>query len=299
MVKRLLLSAFFILSFMGVSYAQNYIDMCFNYLNAGDYQKAIEAGKLAIKYYPYEAFAYSCLGKAYGEIGYIDLAIESLKKAEMYAKDGESLMYIYNLLGLNYSKKGDLDNALLYYSRSLDLAKKLGDRGHEAVMLNNIGEIFHRKGEFNKALKYYQESLSLMTDKKYKATIYSNIATVYNEKGNYKQAIRYYKYSIEISERYGDYHGSGKTMLMLGSTYRKIKDYENSKYYLYEGLKRMQKVGDKYGEAYGYASFGLYCVDIGDKKLAKQFFEKAYQIFKSIGAEDDANDVLSLILEFE
>ncbi|MGC9110229.1 MAG: hypothetical protein ACP5HI_08455, partial [Caldimicrobium sp.] len=59
-------------------------------------------------------------------------------------------------------------------------------------------------------------------------------------------------------KRYGDYHGSGKTMLNLGNTYREAKDFKNALFYLNEGLKRVQKVGDKFWEGLGYEYLGLY-----------------------------------------
>ncbi len=88
-------------------------------------------------------------------------------------------------------------------------------------------------------------------------------------------------------------------MLNLGDTYSKIKDYEKAKYYLREGLKRVQKVGDKYWEASGYEYFGNYYRNIGDKKSAKEYYNTAYQIYKSIGAEGDASRILSLIAELD
>ncbi len=175
-MKRLFLSFILLIVLISISYAQTEIDNCFNYLNAGDYQRAIESGKKAVKLYPKNTDAYFCLGAAYSVTGQIDLAIENLKKAEIYAKSDKDLMYIYNELGLNYHKKGDLDNALLYFSRSLDLAKKLRDRKCEATMLNNIAGIFRNKGELDKALMYYEESLRLKTDEIDKAPTYNNIA---------------------------------------------------------------------------------------------------------------------------
>lgn len=84
---------------------------------------------------------------------------------------------------------------MLFYitSRSLDLAKKLGDREGEAVLLNNIAGIFRNKGELDKALKYYEESLRLQTDEREKAPTYNNIAFIYSDKGNHEKAIEYLK----------------------------------------------------------------------------------------------------------
>ena len=68
-----------------ISYAQkvqkqNEIDKCFNYSKAGDYQRAIEAGKKAVKLYPKDVDAHYCLGKSYYLMGQFNPALEQMKK---------------------------------------------------------------------------------------------------------------------------------------------------------------------------------------------------------------------------
>jgi predicted negative regulator of RcsB-dependent stress response len=72
-----------------------------------------------------------------------------------------------------------------------------------------------------------------------------------------------------------------------------MKDYENAEKYLSEGLEGIKKVGDKYWEAVGYQFFGRLYRDKGDKKSAREYYTRAYNLYKSIGAEGDAQDVLN------
>ena len=71
------------------------------------------------------------------------------------------------------------------------------------------------------------------------------------------------------------------------------------KKYLSEGLEGVKKVGDKYSEATGYVYLGLLYRDKGDEKTAKDYFTRAYDLFKSIGTEGKAEKVLSYIRELE
>ncbi|MFN3787296.1 MAG: tetratricopeptide repeat protein [Sulfurihydrogenibium azorense] len=82
-------------------------------------------------------------------------------------------------------------------------------------------------------------------------------------------------------------------MLNLGATYIMMKDYNNATYYLKEGLTRIQKVGDKYWEAYAYGYLGWLYEDLGKIDLARDYFKKAYNLFSSIGAKADAEVVYS------
>ncbi len=281
------------------AFAQIYVERCANYYNAGDYKRAIEEGKKAVKLYPKNFYAHFCLGMSYLKVGELDLALSNMKNAEKLAISKEDLPAVYNLLGLIYSNKGDLDNALFYYSKHLSLSRELGDKRGEASALNNIAGVYRSKGDLDKALDYLEQSLRLKTDEKDKVTTLNNIATIYTDKGNFTKAVEYFKKSIEISERVGDYHGGGQTMLNLGDTYRQMKDFENAWYYLNEGLKRVTKVGDKYWETYAYLYFGHYYRDTGDKKKAKEYYEKSLELAKAIGSDKLASHTIDALNKLE
>jgi len=286
-------------AFKNFAFAQPEVDACSNFLDAGDYRRAVEAGKRAVRKYPNNIDAHYCLGASYGMVGEFRLALEHLKKAESLTSDKEYLMYIYSWIGSIYDGMGYLDDALLYYSRSLSLAIDLENESMQATALNGIAGVYLNKGELDKALDYYEESLSLETDEKAKATTYNNIAIIYAQKSDYQNAVEYFQKAIEIYERYGDYRGASQTKLNLGDTYREMKDYEKAEKYLLEGLEGVKKVGDKYWEAVGYRNLGWLYRDKGDKKTAKDYLTRAYNLYKSIGAEGKAKDILSDIRKLE
>ncbi|MFZ8862714.1 MAG: tetratricopeptide repeat protein [Thermocrinis sp.] len=297
-MKRAISLLFIILSlfaFKNFAFAQPEVDACYNFHKAGDYRRAIEAGKRAIQKYPNSAYAHYCLGESYRMVGEFKLALEHLKKAESLTSNKGDLMYIYNQIGLTYFAMGYLDDALFYFSRSLSMARDLGNRIIQASALNNIAMIYDKKGELDKALGFYEESLRSQIGEKEKAATYNNIAVIYDKKGDYQKAVEYFQKAVEISERYGYYHGASMRKINLGNTYRKMKDYEKAEKYLSEGLEGVKKVGDKYWEAVGYYVLGWLYEDKGDKKTAKDYLTRAYNLFKSIGAEGKAEEVLSYI----
>jgi tetratricopeptide (TPR) repeat protein len=301
-MRRALSLLFIILSllvFKNLAFAQPEVDACFNFLDAGDYKRAIEAGRRAVEKYPKNSDAHYCLGISYRTVGEFKLALEHMKRAESLSSNKKDLMRIYNKIGMIYKSMGYLNDALLYFSRSLSLARDLGDKSMQASVLNNIAGIYRDKGELDKALGYYEESLRLKTDEKEKAPTYNNIAIIYGNKGNYQKAVEYLQKAIEIGERYGDYHEVSQRKLNLGETYRKMKEYEKAEKYILEGLEGVKKVGDKYWEAVGYEYLGWLYRDKGDKKTAKDYLTRAYNLFKSLGAERDALDALLSLQELE
>ena len=189
---------------------------------------------------------------------------------------------------------------VLHYKRRLRLARDLGNTKEWAALLRNIARIYDNEGELDKALSYYEKFLNLTTNEKEKAATYNIIALIYNKKHDYQKAAEYFHKAIEISEKYGDYHSASISKLNLGETYRKMEDYENAEKYLSEGIEGTKKVGNKYWEAIGYERLAwLYIfegihkgINKGYKQMAKENFKRAYDLYESIGAEENVRDVL-------
>lgn len=279
-----------------LSHAQQEVYNCQNYLKAGDYQRAIEAGKKAVKFYPRNLEAYFCLGVSYRLVGEFDLALSHMKEAERLATSKSDLSFIYNQLGLIYRAKGDLDNALLYHSRSLSICKETGNKQGEAAELSNIASIYRSKGELDKALDYYEQSLKLTINEKDKISTYNNIALIYSEKNNFKKAEEYFLKGIDIATKTGAFHDLAILTINLGDNFRRSRDFVKAEQYLKDGLNKILRVGDKYWEAGAYKYLGWLYSDIGNMKLAKDYLTKAYQLFNSIGAKADADDALFSLL---
>lgn len=89
--------------------------------------------------YYYISYTYHKLENLNNAINYSYLANEKFKqlsKKEEYAK---SLL----LLTKEFSEKGDLDNALKYSKRTLEIFKDIGNNGYVGEIENNLGKLFY------------------------------------------------------------------------------------------------------------------------------------------------------------
>ena len=295
-MKKFFLALVLVFGLVSVANA-NEIEKCANYFESQNYQLALQAGKNAVKLYPNSEYAHLCLGEAYSNLGYFNLSIKELEIVEKLTNDEAILGVIYSFIGVDYSKLGDLNNALLYYDRELKIARDLSNKEEESKALNNIAGIYQEQGNYNKALEYDNKSLQLTTKPSSIATTYNNIATVYLDKGDNDKAVEYFKKAIEFDQEAGNYHGAARDMLNLGYTYTNLKNFQEAQYYLQQGLSMIQKLGDKYWEATGYRYFGKLYLAQNQESLAKEYFTKAYNLFKAIGDNSDAQWVYEAYLK--
>jgi len=289
-MKKYFLALVLVFGLVSVTYA-NEIEKCINYFKSQNYQLALQAGQNAVRIYPRSAEAHFCLGKTYTSLGYFKLSIKELKTAEKLTDNKVVLGAIYSTIGSNYDNLGDLNNALLYDDRALEIARDLNNQKNESVALNNIAEIYYKQGNYVKALEYYNKSLQLASDPSSIATTYNNIAMIYSAVGDYNKAIEYLKKAMGFAQKAGNYRGIAQDMLNLGYTYTDLKNFQEAQYYLQKGLSMMQKLGDQYWEAYGFKCFGRLYLAQNQKGLAREYFTKAYNLYKSIGDNSDAQDV--------
>jgi len=258
----------------------NEIEKCFNYFKSKNYQLALQAGQNAVKIYPQSADAYFCLGKTYTKLADFKLSIKELKTAEKLTNSKAYLGAIYSAIGNDYAYLCDLNNALLYYDRELEIERDLNDQEGESAVLGSIGEIYQNQGNYDKALEYYNKSLQLTSKTNDIASIYNNIGNVYLDKRDKNKAVEYFKKAIELDQKAGDYYGTARDMLSLGNAYRDLKNFQESQYYLQKGLLMMQKLGDKFWEAWGYYYFSKLYLAQNQKSLAKEYSTKSYNLFK-------------------
>jgi len=275
----------------------NEIEKCINYFYSQNYQLALQAGQNAVRIYPLFAGAHQCLGETYEKLGDFNLSIKELKTAEKLTNNEGILAAIYSFIGTDYEDIGDLNNALLYNDRALEIARDLNNQEGESSALSNIAQIYGKQGNYDKALEYFNKSLQLTSDPSSIAITYNNIAEVYSAKGDNNKAVEYFKKAIEFDQKAGDYRGTALGMLNLGNTYTKLKNFSEAQYYLQKGLLMIQKLGDKYGEATGYYYFGKLYLAQNKKTLSKEYFTKAYNLYKSIGDSLDAQAVYEKYLK--
>ena len=266
-------------------------ESCFNYKKAQDYSRAVQAGREAVRLAPKSGDAYLCLGQTYYELGDFDLAFKNLQQAEHWYSDKIDLSIVYSSLGHVTSQKGNLQQSLNYYSRSLGLARELGDKSLEASGLASIASIFSDRGELDKSLDYYRQSLNIQPVESRKSATYNNIAMLYLSREDYVSAIHYIDKAISLDRRFGDYHGAAQMLLNKGAIQTSQRNFDDAEKNLNEGLAAIRQVGDLYWESVALKYLGELAEARGMIDVAKSQYQKSLELARTAGATSDAESM--------
>lgn len=137
----------------------------------------------------------------------------------------------HNNLGMEYEKKGDLDNALKHYKKALTLVPNLSwiyndTKQMYARVHSNIGNVYLKKKNFNNAFYHYNKSINL--DPFY-SQAYFNLGILYRQIGDIDLAIKYYKKAIELNPYIAEYYNNlGVAYALKNNFDEAIVNYEKA-----------------------------------------------------------------------
>jgi tetratricopeptide (TPR) repeat protein len=307
---KFLLIFFVLLSFAQICFAdvdeeaqkyqefQKYDDEGMNYFNAGQYDKAVESLKEAIRIRPDNAHTYYWLGHSYGRLGDNEKKVEAFKKAaELLNKSIKSslssseffkvvlgwdvssfLADDYYWLASSYAELGQYDKAVDALKEAIKL-KPDYESAYVSLAFN-----YERMGQYDNAIEAYQEAIKLQPDD---PSPYNFLAFNYRRTGQYEKAVEEYNKSIELKpDNASPYSG-------LGYAYMGLKQYEKA----IEAFKKAISINPEAHYDIGFAYF-----DMKQYEDAIQSFKEAIKlkpedadlhysfatVYTSIGKPNDA-----------
>lgn len=221
------------------------------------------------------------------------------KKAFEVAKDsaGELKTNSANLIGIYYSRSGQYDSSLYYYTIALANAQKLKNDMLLIKVNSNLGDLYSYKGEYSKALHYQLEALDF--DKKiadsaalWRMTV--NVGNTYSYMDKEKTALDYfmcaYPYFKDSRSRIAGnlfnsiaraYDGlAGDTGISIGT---KSGYLAKEKFFLEQSLSIKKELGDSIGVGNTLSNFGRLENQLGHFADAEKYFVQSLDMAKLTG----------------
>jgi tetratricopeptide (TPR) repeat protein len=195
--------------------------------------------------------------------GCIATYIEALELARAI-NDSAAQSYIALSLGnasLSITDPPDLDNAELWYRRSLDLAAP-GDNPMRARILGQLGLVAYK--HFNdakaadrpatelgryiaEAAQYYSQSLEMApaTAVDHLAATHNQLGNVYQDAGGTDRALMHFRQGIRYAEMAGDTFGAGQTRFNVALTLLRARRLSEARLYAEAALNDFRTFGDR------------------------------------------------------
>lgn len=263
------------------------IASCLN--NIGLIYESLERTQLAIEYHRRALAQNEQIGRqkdianSLNNLGnnYVQLAQDSLKKE--YGED-----WIKEIRDKDVAKNiPELQKALNYYNRSLDIRKNMNDQRGVASSLNNLGIFYKNCGDYNKAVKYYKEALEINEEIENQGEVVVNlhaIGEVYLLMERYDEALEYLYRSLKMAEEYNFLNTMKELSEKISKVYAKKNNYEKAlEYYMQfstikdsilnkESLKIIQELQTKYETEKKEQALELQEIQINKQKMTIYFF---------------------------
>ena len=256
-----------------------------NFLNNGEILSAAKKAQSIIKKYPNSFIIWNILGVSLYELGKIDGAIKSYKKA---IKLNPSYAHAHINLALAFRVQGKLDKAIEYCEKAVfqnpDDAKAYNNLGallleqgkfekailacKKAILLqpdyadahNNLGAILRDQGKFDQAIESFEKAITINP---IYLEAYDNLGLAFTAKAKFDDAIKFFKKAISLDPDYADaYNDMGVVLANEG------KFDEAMKYY-----KKAISINPKYAEP--YINIGNLLKDRGNLNEAIDAYKKA------------------------
>ncbi|MBI4488880.1 MAG: tetratricopeptide repeat protein [Deltaproteobacteria bacterium] len=146
-----------------------------------------------------------------------------------YPENDKVSSVAYHSFGIIHQHRGDYDNALEWYQKSLALKERLGNLHGIATSYHQIGIIHQHRGDYDNALEWYQKSLALkerLGNLEGIAGSYHQIGMIHQDRGDYDNALEWSQKSLALMERLGNLHGIAAAYCHIGMIHAKKKEFK-------------------------------------------------------------------------
>jgi signal transduction histidine kinase/tetratricopeptide (TPR) repeat protein len=240
-----------------------------------------------------EAYTSMQIADIYFEMSRFKVAIDYYEQALNYFYEQRSSspkIYIYTKLGHSEKMLSNLDNALFYYQKPLNLY--LAEKNNKiSEVYNHIGIIYKLQNKYELSLEFHQKALTasnLAFDQSETANSLNLIGSLYWKNNYYDSCLFYYEKSLEIYRELTDTISESNVLSNIGVFYKGIGEFKKALNYNEKALDLRIIKNDKKAIAKSYNSIGSIYLSANKIKKALDFYLKSLEIREAI------NDILGV-----
>jgi tetratricopeptide (TPR) repeat protein len=192
-------------------------------------------------------------------------------------------------LGVVAQNRGDYDDALLWYRRSLEIEEELGNRAGMADSYHQLGNVSYLRGDYDGALLWYRRSLEIkeeLGNRAGMANSYGQFGNLAMERGDYDDSLQWYRKALEIFEELGNRAGMANSYHQLGNLAMERGDYDDALLWYRRSLEIKEELGNRAGMANSTSQIGVLLTEQGDPEAAVPLSLRGLAIQLEIGSPE-------------
>lgn len=225
-----------------------------------------------------------------------DSSLFFLKKCLDFEISSRDTVFVNNNLGVAYQLLGNLDSALVYFSRANQKLNHIKDHRERLRISGNYGNILLLSGQWKQALDIFQASMEDMKaadDTLTLALTYENLGNIYQLILQRNRAIQYYNQALELRRAMQDDAGAAITLLYLGNVFHEKQEYQAAKNYYLQGLEVYRQTHNEPGIADTHDRLGQVFSKLQEPDSAVYYFQQSMNIMSEL--DDRAGLVRTMI----
>ncbi len=182
------------------------------------------------------------------------------------------------------------DEAILAADSALYLARKYNDHASAIRAIEAKGKAFFHLKKNKEAVDMYFKALALCkapADNKQLAFLYNEIGYAYYGQGHAREGKNYFEKELAVRrELYGN-DSLGRPLINLAVMHQDLKEYDSARMALNEVADILSRTHDTKIAGFYFLDRGALLEFMGNLDSATYYYQRAYDVWKSIGNESE------------
>ncbi|MFI2204581.1 ATP-binding protein [Streptomyces sp. NPDC020192] len=196
---------------------------------------------------------------------------------------------ILNSAGTSLMELGRIDEALLYFNRSLVEYRHNKDLRGEGIVIHNLASLLREVGDYESALWYLERDRQIcvsLGDRAGEGQTLNTLGCTFFDLRRYEEAASSFRLSLQISRELCDVIREGETLKNLANAYADLGERAEALKLYHEALHIQRASGDRYREGETLMNLGTFYEETGEIGLVIKCLDEAATIFQQIGEKD-------------
>ncbi|NOX17905.1 MAG: tetratricopeptide repeat protein [Chlorobi bacterium] len=192
---------------------------------------------------------------------------------------------ILSFIGVVYRNIGDLDKALVYYYKSLNVSKQYKDSIQLGYSYENLSDYYYKKASYSVSLENgltAYEIFSKINNDAGKAYSLNNLGEIYLKQKNYEKALSFFEQAAELRKKNNDRRGFAKSLIGLAEVYAETGKAKKAENTYNRSLSISKKINYKKGIGSALAGLSEIYFNRGDFARALALADSSLTIDKAI-----------------